>query len=76
MLKLEESINKYDRLFSDQLELLIQTLKSNNINKAFSCIDQAIKIERTIQVEMQLLESLSKRLVSFSNLKLEEIIKS
>lgn len=76
MLKLEESINKYDQLFSDQLELLIQTLKSNNINKTFNCIDQAIKIERTIQVEMQLLESLSKRLGSFSNLKLEEIIKS
>lgn len=75
MLKLEETIMKYDQLFRHHLELLITSLRSNKTKSAIEQIDETIKDEKRLLTTIQQMEELEKRLKRFTKKEIKDISK-
>jgi hypothetical protein len=75
MVKLEEGIKEYDQLFRHYYELLIVSLRSNKIKSANEQIDEAIKNEKSLLATIQHMETLEKKLESFTKKEIKEISK-
>jgi hypothetical protein len=75
MVKLEEGIKEYDELFRHYYELLIVSLRSNKIKSANEQIDEAIKNEKSLLATIQHMETLEKKLESFTKKEIKEISK-
>ena len=75
MIKLEEAILIYDKLFRHHLELLISSLNVNKIKESVKQIDEAILTEKNLVSSIHQLERLEKKIEHFIKKEINEFSK-
>ncbi|MBK8945368.1 MAG: hypothetical protein IPM32_08875 [Ignavibacteriae bacterium] len=74
LLNLELAVNKYDQLVKYHLDLLYESLKTNNINNAITQINETIKFEKNLHSAVNQIEHLEKKLTRFTQKELNQIM--
>ncbi|MBI1931197.1 MAG: hypothetical protein HYS24_01505 [Ignavibacteriales bacterium] len=75
LLNLELAVNKYDQLVKYHLDLLHESLKTNNINNAITQINEAIKFEKNLHSAVNQIEHLEKQLTRFTKKGIKDLEK-
>ncbi|MBK8943628.1 MAG: hypothetical protein IPM32_00010 [Ignavibacteriae bacterium] len=75
LLNLELAVNKYDQLVKYHLDLLHESLKTNNINNAITQINEAIKYEKNLFSAVNQIEHLEKQLTRFTKKGIKDLEK-